>query len=528
MGRKKEKSKNKKNDSKQVHSTGAETETEFDGNSDHVDNESYQEISSTSSSLYSAKAVNCQACLKSKSKPHDSYKPSVKEIVNVFCSKPTVELTRRAFQLLNELVDNYKPPIDEICRQGLDAFVIQGIQSENSFIQYYAVHAVSVIIAHMNEKQIRNLISRGLLTNLLSALQCDTLFIVQEGIETCSKIATKSAALRDLVASYGSLHVSELLSKYYQTISTEFARAVAFFLRDLCCPKPVPEVILKRAMNCARYFLRHQDKEVRLSALTAIFEVARDNDVIIAFDDTYVELILVFLDSPYRDEVKVAFDITSQFAGQLSCNTDAIVKAGFIKKILPVLAQYSTPHFGFQTCLFLTALLSRKKYVEVVLESGLGTGTYKKEACMALKFMLYHLNRSDFIKLSDRIYLEKICNILISENDDYILCALTFMSYILKACSIREEQAERRLKLATKYIRESKAYEFIAKYMNSERYDIRKLAEGIYNMYLNIQSSDNNKNEANKQRSQTSKEAEKTMKSRKEINYVHKYIRTMV
>ncbi|KAM3718552.1 Importin subunit [Dirofilaria immitis] len=462
-------------------------------NSHPVDSESDQEISNTNNSLYSAKAVNCQACLESKVEPCYPYKPSIKEIVNIFYSKPTTKLVRQAFQLINELVDNHEPPIDEICCEGLDIFVVQGIQFEDPFIQYYAIHALSVIIERMNEKQIRNLISQGLLISVASVLQRDMLFIIQEGIEVCSKIAMKSAALRDVIAC-GSLPVSELLSKYYQTISTELARIVALFLRNLCYLKPVPESILKRVVNSARHLLRYQDNEVRLASLTAIFEAICDDDLTVAFDDTYIELILVFLDSPHRAEVKIAFDIASQFAGKLNCNTDAIIKAGFIKKILSVLARYSDTEFGFQTCSFLTIILSRKKYIGLVLDSGLvflllglldeGTKTYKKEACKALKSMYNHISRNDAIKLSAPAYLERICNIITSENNDHVLCALALMNRILNACSKQEGQVENQLKLALDYIRDSEAFDYITEYINSDHYEIQRLAIEIYSVYF--------------------------------------------
>lgn len=48
-----------------------------------------------------------------------------------------------------------------------------------------------------------------------------------------------------------------------------------------------------------------------------------------------------------------------------------IIKAGFIRKTLSILAQNSASNFGHETCLILASLLSNKKYIEPVMESGL-------------------------------------------------------------------------------------------------------------------------------------------------------------
>uniref|UniRef100_A0A915PTY7 Uncharacterized protein n=1 Tax=Setaria digitata TaxID=48799 RepID=A0A915PTY7_9BILA len=434
-----------------------------------VEDDSNQETSSTNDhqSLYSAKVVQCTACLKPKEERPYSNKPTVKEIMNILReSKPSIENVRRSFQLLNELLDNYEPPVAEIHRQGLDIVLVQGIQFENSFVQYYAIHALSVIAKHMNAVQLKSLVPRGLLTGLMTVLQRDVLFIVQEGIEACANIAVKSVALRDVIAACGSLHVSELLCRYYQTISAEFSRVVAFFLRDLCKPKPIPEFIQKRVANGSRFLLRHQNSEVRLAALSAILEVASSENFTVIFDDTYVELILAFLDSPYSDEVKAAFDIAAQLLVQLNCNTDTIIKLGFIMKILPILARYSAPDFGFQTCSFLTILLSKRK----------------KAAYKALLSMYKNFDFINAIKLAAETYLNRMCNILASDNNDYVLYVLSLISYMLEACS--EQKAEVQLELITDYIKETEAYGHIIEYIDSKHSEIQRLAREIYSVYL--------------------------------------------
>uniref|UniRef100_A0AAF5PH00 Uncharacterized protein n=1 Tax=Wuchereria bancrofti TaxID=6293 RepID=A0AAF5PH00_WUCBA len=52
--------------------------------------------------------------------------------------KPTVETIQQNFQLLNVLVDNYDPPVNEIHREGLDTILIEEMQFKIVFIQYYA------------------------------------------------------------------------------------------------------------------------------------------------------------------------------------------------------------------------------------------------------------------------------------------------------------------------------------------------------------------------------------------------------
>lgn len=61
------------------------------------------------------------------------------------------------------------------------------------------------------------------------------------------------------------------------------------------------------------------------------------------------------------------------------------------------------------------------------------------------------LDRRNARKLANPAYLEKMCNVLSSENKNYVVCALALMNCMLQACS--KGRAKRRLKLATKYIR---------------------------------------------------------------------------
>lgn len=84
------------------------------------------------------------------------------------------------------------------------------------------------------------------------------MIINYQAIEACSSLAVKSIEMRDIVAAFGSLHMCELLSMYYQIISKEFASVIAKFLCDLCHLEPVSEFILRRVANAARYLLRHE------------------------------------------------------------------------------------------------------------------------------------------------------------------------------------------------------------------------------------------------------------------------------
>lgn len=69
-----------------------------------------------------------------------------------------------------------------------------------------------------------------------------------------------------------------------------------------------------------------EEYEIRLIALDAILKVASNKDLIIIFNDDYMENILKFLDSPRRCEIKAAFNIASEFTKQYSSNTDVIIQ----------------------------------------------------------------------------------------------------------------------------------------------------------------------------------------------------------
>ncbi|VDM21572.1 unnamed protein product [Wuchereria bancrofti] len=449
------------------------------------------ETSDEDNSWYSAKTVNCKTCLKPKYGRYPN-KPVVKEIMEIFRKKrPSLENIQRALQLLNVLVDNFQSPADEIHRQSLDVLLVQGIQFQNHTIQYYSIHALSIIVVHMDEDQLKSLIPRGLLTGLTTLLQSEVLFIVQKAIDVCSSLTIKSAAMRDVVAVCGSSHICELLSKHYQTISKEFARVVTTFLQDLCCPKPVPEFVLKYVASSARYLLRHEENEIRTTALRAILNVVTNKDFTLTFEDAYVELIMRFLDSARNNEIRASFNIIKVFAKQNNCNTDAIVKAGLIRKLMSLLQNMSSK-YGLDICAVITSLLSNKKYIEPVLESGFvllllglmdrGSSLYKKEAYRALTCMCNNLDRKNARILANRTYLEKMCKIFKSENNSYIACSLGLINCMFKACS--KGRAKRRLRIAKEYIRESEAFEHIKEFINSEYYKVRSLADRIYSGYL--------------------------------------------
>ncbi|VDK75931.1 unnamed protein product [Litomosoides sigmodontis] len=460
-----------------------ESEMTLFGSSD-----SDEKPTSVDRSQYSAKAVNCMKCLKPKDERPYSREPAIKEIMDVFGEKPVAENFKRALQLIDELVDNYdiSEKIAEMIHYGMEVILIQGMQFTDPTIQYYSIHALSVIAKHMNETQLKNLMPCGLLRGFAAALQSDTYFIIQEAIEACSSIVVRSAAMRDILAAFGFLHISELLSMYYEVISTEFASVIATFLRDLCHLAPVPEFILKRVANSARHLLQHEDYKIRSAALVAVLEVVNNKDFIVTFEGAYMELIVKFLDSPRHSEIKPAFDIVAEFTKQCSCNTDELMKAKFIGKLMSVLMQNSTPDFGYDACSILARILSRKKHVESVMDSGLvllliglmdeGTSFYKIKACKALTCMCSNIDRRSAAKLADQVYLEKLCSILANDDGGCVACALALMNCMLKAC----EKGEGQLIQATKYIMESEAYEYIIQYVNSKCYKIQNLAESVY------------------------------------------------
>uniref|UniRef100_A0A0R3RYG9 Coatomer subunit gamma n=1 Tax=Elaeophora elaphi TaxID=1147741 RepID=A0A0R3RYG9_9BILA len=483
--------------------------------------------SAEKSSSYSAKTVNCMACLKPKNEPpckfvrkiflkldlyemlyvpinliiiffspkissfSDSEEPDINKIMDAFRTKATAENFKHSLQLINELVDNYdiSGKIAEMNRQGMEIIFTQGMKFRDPIVQYYATHALAVLVKHMNETQLKNLLPYGLMEGISVALRSEMFFIVQEAFEVCSSIALKSVAMRDILAAFGPLHASELLSKYCHIIPREFASVIATFLCDLCYFKPVPESILKRVANGARFLLQHEMHEIRLAALNAILKVASCRNFTVIFEDAYVEVILKFLDSTRSAEVRAAFSITSEFVRQRNCNTTKVIRAGFIEKILPVLARNSSPDYGYDACSILARILSNKKYIESTIKSGLGTSLYKIKAYKALACMYGNIDRKNAIRLADQVYLEKICSILVNDNHNGALCALALMSCILDACSNGE--FEKKLKETTKFIRESKAYEYIIQHANGDCYKTRDLAENLYH-----QLSDNVKNDA--------------------------------
>ncbi|EFO14309.1 hypothetical protein LOAG_14213 [Loa loa] len=173
-------------------------------------------------------------------------------------TRPTMGTVQQSFQLLNVLVDNYDPPVNEIHREGLDIILVEGMQFKNVFIQYYATHALSVLARYMTEEQLKNLIPRGLKKGITAVLERDVFLIIQEGIEACSHIAVKSSSLRDNIASWASLRVTELLAAHHRGISLEFTRSVASLLQDLCYHKPIPEFVLKCVAGSVRFLLQHE------------------------------------------------------------------------------------------------------------------------------------------------------------------------------------------------------------------------------------------------------------------------------
>ncbi|EJW72564.1 hypothetical protein WUBG_16527 [Wuchereria bancrofti] len=120
--------------------------------------------------------------------------------------RPSLENIQRALQLLNVLVDNFQSPADEIHRQSLDVLLVQGIQFQNHTIQYYSIHALSIIVVHMDEDQLKSLIPRGLLTGLTTLLQSEVLFIVQK-LKVILTLQYHKTLLRDEFSGYRCLLV---------------------------------------------------------------------------------------------------------------------------------------------------------------------------------------------------------------------------------------------------------------------------------------------------------------------------------
>ncbi|KAM3726352.1 Importin subunit [Dirofilaria immitis] len=467
----------------------SDNETQSDGESSHLH--------------CSARAVNCLTCLKPKQSTS-----AVEEIMDILrTSKPTMESIRNSLQLLNILVDNYEPPIDEIRYEGLDIILIEGMQFKNVYIQYYAIHALSVIAKCMKEEQLRSLISRGLKQGITAVLKRDVFLIVQEGIEACSNIVVKSSVLRDYIAACDSLRVTQLLvCEHYREMSLEFIRSVAFFLRNLCYHKPIPEFILRSVASSARFFLLHEDEKIRSVVLDVVFEVVSNEDSIITFENSYVEIILQFFDSAIEDEARAAFFIVGYFVKQHSNNTDTLLRMGLIKKIMPLLERHSAPEFDFEACLILKNLLSQKKYIKHVgsiVNSGLvllllelldeGAPNFKDEACVTLRLLNEIWKPRQAIKVANPQHIKIMCNILKSSNNEHIACSIALIHSLLKACS--DLQAYFQLQQAKALLKESNAYEYIVEFieLTSQNILINQLACEMRTLYLDVETdSDEN------------------------------------
>ncbi|CAG9537933.1 unnamed protein product [Cercopithifilaria johnstoni] len=478
--------------------------------------------SNEDASAYSARNINCAACLnlgqssilskvrKSVLKISVSFslsrcflfpcdKPNVTEIMDMLrTSRPTMETIQRSFQLFNVLVDNYDPPVNEILREGLDVILVEGMQFKNVLIQYYATHALLVLVKYMTEEQLKILIPRGLKEGIKAVLDRDVFLVVQEGIEACSQIAIKSSNLRDDVANWGSLRVSELLARHHSEISLEFTNSVTSFLQDLCYHKPIPEFVLECLASSARFLLQHEDGKTRAAVLNIVIEVTRNKDFVITFEHSYVRNILQFLDSVIEIEAASAFFIVGYFVKQHSSNTSAVLQMGLIKKIVPFLARHSAPEIGFEACSILRNLLSKKKYIKYVgsmVDSGLvllllkllddGTPIYKDVACITLRSLNEMWKPRYAIKLADAKHIRIMCNILKSSNTEHVACVVVLIHSALKACYALKAYCE--LKQAKDLIKELEAYECIAEFVDSTREDIslNYLANELYALYLN-------------------------------------------
>ncbi|OZC09947.1 hypothetical protein X798_03053 [Onchocerca flexuosa] len=530
----------------------------FDNSSDRNEGSDSETQSDDESSHHHclARTVNCFTCLKPKQSSrsvlsivpsHFSFptlsiscnKPSVGEIMDILRRpKPTMKDFQNSLQLLNILVDNYEPPIDEIRYGGLDIILIEGMQFKNVFIQYYAIHALSVIAKFMTEEQLKSLISQGLKQGITAVLERDVFLIVQEGIEACSNIVVKSSALRDYIVACDSLRITQLLVlKRYREMSLEFLRSAAFFLRNLCYRKPIPEFILESVASSARFFLLHEDKEIRSVVMDVVFEVVSNEDFIINFENSYLEIILQFFNSAIEDEAKAAFSIVGYFVKQHSNNTNTLLRMGLIKKIMPLLARHSAPEFDFEACSILQNLLSRKKYakyVEFMVNSGLvlwllkhldevsytvfkcsernvsiwmklvilysnvlnemlvtgrvkDTSDFKSEACVTLRLLSEVWKSRQVMKVANSQHIRIMCNILKSSNDEHIACSVALIYSLLKACS--DLQAHLQLQQAKTLLKESNARKYIEEFIERTKQNIliNHLACEMRTLYLNVE-----------------------------------------
>ncbi|VDM98276.1 unnamed protein product [Thelazia callipaeda] len=194
----------------------------------------HQMIDSSTTSLYSSEAVNCSFCKTGKEKP---------------CQNTTS--LREGLHLFNQFIDaSDKIPVDEIFSLGLDTI--------NTFVQYYSTYALTRIIPLSSTKQIDVLKSKGLLENLKTVLCCSFLFILQEATELCSKMALKSPSLRDDVVICGSLRIGEFVSGRFNSLPVEFSQTVATHFKYLCHHKPIPEYISITITSYIRSLLLHE------------------------------------------------------------------------------------------------------------------------------------------------------------------------------------------------------------------------------------------------------------------------------
>uniref|UniRef100_A0A8R1TUA5 Uncharacterized protein n=1 Tax=Onchocerca volvulus TaxID=6282 RepID=A0A8R1TUA5_ONCVO len=495
-------------------------QTAFDNSSDQNEISDSETLSDESSHHHClARTVNCFTCLKPKQSSrselsivpfHFSFptlfiscnKPSVGEIMDILRRpEPTMKDFQNSLQLLNILVDNYEPPIDEIRYVGLDTILIEGMQFKNAFIQYYAIHALSVIAKSMTEEQLKSLIPQGLKQGITAVLERDAFLIVQEGIEACSNIVVKSSALRDYIVACDSLRTTQLLVlEHYHEMSLEFLRSFAFFLRNLCYRKPIPEFILESVASSARFFLLHEDEEIRSVVLDVVFEVVSNEDFIIIFENSYLAIILQFFDSAIEDEAKAALSIVGYFVKQHSKNTNTLLRMGLIEKIMPLLAHHSAPEFDFEASSILQNLLSRKKYAKYVgsiVNSGLvlwflkhldeDTSDFKNEACVTLRLLNEVWKRKQAMKVANPQHIRIMCNILKSSNDEHIACSVALIYSLLKACS--DLQAHLQLQQAKTLLKESNACKYIEEFIERTKQNImiNHLACEMRTLYLNIE-----------------------------------------
>ncbi|KAL3982110.1 Armadillo/beta-catenin-like repeat family protein [Acanthocheilonema viteae] len=412
---------------------------------------------------------------------------------------PSVRTIQLSLHLLNIFLDIQKLPVMEMFWEGLDMILTEGMQFKNAMIQYHATHAMLEFVKYMTERQLQFLIPRGLKDGIKAVLHRDLFFIIQEGIELCSQIAIKSPSLRDDVANWGSLRLTELLAKHHNRISLELTHSVTSLLQSMCYHKLIPEFVLKRLANSSCFLLQHEDEGIRATVLNIVIEIARNKDVVVTFEHNYVNSIFQFLDSTIEFEAASAFFIVGYFVKQHNSNTIAILQMGFIEKIVPFLTCHSAQEIVLEACSILQNLLSKKKYIKYVgsmVESGIvlmllkllndDSPIYKNEACTTL-YMLNGMWKPKYVfKMADEKHIRIMCDILKSSNSKHVACCVVVLMHsTLNACSILKADFE--LIRATDLIRELEADECIAEFVNNtqEGSSINNLASELYTLYLN-------------------------------------------